>query len=792
MESADRRCSSSHLERRAASKKFAYKSEDSLVSFHQLLARVGVAHDLELAQVREELECLKQGQVPNAVPRQETDQELQNLARMDQASPKSDGVPDSLPYTFDQMYDSERTVGPAWEGGLAVAANARLGLPVPPAIRPAVIAPPPPPDVRIHPSPGRMQSRLLKRSNSSLSGGPCSNGVPCNSNTVPEVEMLEFWNEAASEKHRSTSCIIGNQLGKDKSFGAHTTKFSRQQSGSSVQSAARPCLRSFIIMPTAIYKIIWDWLTMALIVFDVVMLPLQAFEVEQTVEVGIVIACFWVVDFIFHFMTAFNDGMYIETRHRVIFQRYLKSWLVPDLLILISEWCVLLALNSAGTSRMVAAFRAGRGVRILRAFRTIPAMMRLQKLKFRIHDLVDFAAWTVGFKIAELGLFAILLLHFMACSYFWIGTHSLANGLDSWVMPYHELWSDALEAKGMMSLYVEAFHWSLAQFTPAPCSRHPVSTYEWTYALFVLIVFIVVFPPLIAELGTFFTSIRRLHADRITTMHAIHRFTEQHCISSACRARVIKWVKKVQSMKQRAYILEADVAAIRSLPDSLLKLLHNEMHSPALKCLPLMWYLSEYYTEVALEVAHKAATEMVVESGKDLFSQFQEAKRTVYIVHKGVLRYKIGSGSRSSKIDVEAGQWLCEAVIWVRWFHRGTAYASKAKERVVKNDTEATIVVLLDADKFCNTVALCADALSDCAAYAHSFCSWCQESEQLTDLVPGPEAAESFIYNSFCVARSDSTGMAIHPIPSEKAYHISVTAPSDDIEESNRLEPTLS
>lgn len=98
------------------------------------------------------------------------------------------------------------------------------------------------------------------------------------------------------------------------------------------------CLQAFVRPPSSKIQILWSLIGSLLIVWDLITIPLELFDVQSLinflVQVGRFSFAFWVVDVPLHAIFGVEIDGHLELRPRVLMRRYIRSWLPIDVLVL--------------------------------------------------------------------------------------------------------------------------------------------------------------------------------------------------------------------------------------------------------------------------------------------------------------------------------------------------------------------------------------------------------------------------------------------------------------------------
>merc|ERR1712136_619378 len=209
------------------------------------------------------------------------------------------------------------------------------------------------------------------------------------------------------------------------------------------------CLKSFVIRPDSVVRLLWDLASIIMICYDVIRMPLDiVFKSPDTPMTDVlegVVTVFWTCDIPVSFATGYHAAGLIEMRPRQVAKSYMSSWFALDLLIVVADWTFFLIALQDGAD----AINVIRMAKSTRIFRMVRAMRILRFAEFYriLSDLL------VHIKSEQLrAIFAIVVMiacivffnHYIACGWIWLGqsdTHgstwlrrhsSLEHGVNSY------------------------------------------------------------------------------------------------------------------------------------------------------------------------------------------------------------------------------------------------------------------------------------------------------------------------------------------------------------------------
>lgn len=123
-------------------------------------------------------------------------------------------------------------------------------------------------------------------------------------------------------------------------------------------------------------------------------------------------------------------------------------------------------------------------------------------------------------------------------------------------------------------------------------------------------------------------------------------------------------------MRSAKRVHEPDVSLLNFLPRSLKEQMHVEVYHPKLITHPFLHLLADAHGRVFMKICHTAMSQESLKPGEELFAHGKEAEK-VYFVDRGSLLYCEGSSPQNYQVDVRAGSWFCDQVLWMPWVHRG-------------------------------------------------------------------------------------------------------------------------
>jgi hypothetical protein len=356
-----------------------------------------------------------------------------------------------------------------------------------------------------------------------------------------------------------------------------------------LHSIKRSC--RLIISPNSLKRLSWEILGALILMYDLVTIPLQVFNYPSSTFLDIMswtTLAYWTLDVPASFSVGYitDDGQLIMLFNKIA-RRYMKSWLVPDLVIISCDWLTLMYekvlsdnqgpswMNSLGLARLGKAFRSLRILRMLRLIR----LQKMSSLMILLQDAVgaEWIAIVVG--ICKNVALILAINHFLACAWWSIGT-TRVEGYSSWVEE-HEF-----NEQPWGYQYWTSLHWSITQFTPGSMHVQPQNIRERAFAVIVLLFAMIVFSSFVSSVTNSMAMLFGRNSDDTHQQWILRKYMQQQGISRDLSARVNRYIACVLEAKRSSVQLR-DVQFLSLLSGPLLDDLLFELHSTQLLVHPL-------------------------------------------------------------------------------------------------------------------------------------------------------------------------------------------------------------
>lgn len=479
--------------------------------------------------------------------------------------------------------------------------------------------------------------------------------------------------------------------------------------------AALNCLAQHVQHPQTSMRSWWDMASIAIIIWDMVVLPLQVFDPPANVFVDFmswVTRIFWTFDVPLSCITGYiHDNGEVEMDPKQILLRYASSWLVFDLALVIFEWSEIfwrgvLVDTGALAGRTTKIFRL---IRLLRVLRMRQAMVSFVE-RIRSENVVLLA------EILKIMLVIVGIAHLVACLWYWIGTRE--GEAMSWVK------TDGWDQEALHYRYATCLHWSLSQLTGGMDEIHPKNAPERVFAIVVFLIAFIAAAVFISNITSSLTRLDIIKSRRATQVSILRRYLAQHGISQRLMQRIQRNAFHALSEREK-YKPEAEVDLICLLSETLRVEIHFEMYAPMFSGHDFFAAYCEECPHVMRHVCHRAISTQVLTKGDLLFCAGElPPDPKMYVVRAGTLLYTSIHGDQKF---LGTGQVVAEPALWTSWVHRGICVANGECRVCILNAKEfASIVCQFDHSDF--------DPCRYAGAYVHDLNAFRSLATDITSL----------------------------------------------------------
>jgi hypothetical protein len=468
---------------------------------------------------------------------------------------------------------------------------------------------------------------------------------------------------------------------------------------------------------------------MMLIAWDVVWTPLQTFEPAPNVFSYLMDwlhLSFWSIDLPASFFVGYFQNGQLVMNLAKISKRYFRTWFTLDVFLVAFDWLIVALDSEDGSNEMasIGLFRAGKVVRIIRMLRVIRLLrlLKLRKYFSRLEEHISSRHALVLLGIVKITLMILVINHFVACSWWLVGTMPPPRGHSTWQESHPTV--PNISAESLEYKYLTSLHWSITQFTPAAMEVYATNTTERLMSVVVIIFALVTFSSFVSSITNAMNDLRSINAEQAKQLLVFQRFIRSKGISTELAVRMRRHLEHTIVAKQR-HLHEKEVHLLKMLSEPLLMELHFEIYMKYLDCHPFFHKFSETNPTGIRKLCHTAIAEVTVSRHDILFNVGDRAEK-VFFVQSGMLAYT-SAGTKYEKVhpSSDSPDWLCEACLWTKWMCVGCA-----------EGTERTVVVTVGSNEFLEVVKSCKGLLFHPIRYAQMFVDYLNAADEddLSDL----------------------------------------------------------
>ncbi|WAR00060.1 CNGA3-like protein [Mya arenaria] len=232
-------------------------------------------------------------------------------------------------------------------------------------------------------------------------------------------------------------------------------------------------------------------------------------------------------------------------------------------------------------------------------------------------------SFTNIFRILNLVLYILIIIHWNACIYFAI-SHAIGFGSDGWV--YGNL--SIPENQPLTRKYIYSFYWSTLTLTTIGETPQPDRDIEYLFVVVDFLIGVLIFATIVGNVGSMITNMNATRAEFQQKMDGVKQYMEFRKVSKELEQRVIKWFDYLWINKQS--LNEEEV--LSALPDKLKAEIAIHVHLDTLKRVALF-----QDCEPGLLVELVLKLKLQVFSPVDYICRKGDIGKEMYIVKRGQL-----------------------------------------------------------------------------------------------------------------------------------------------------------
>lgn len=466
-----------------------------------------------------------------------------------------------------------------------------------------------------------------------------------------KLELLETWQVSQKSlkiKHSTTKTVA--ELESSIASSHEEEEYMTQQGP----------VKWWIVNPESTKRIIWDMLSLFMVVYDMIMVPMFVFNIPDNTFTDLMdwtTRLFWTSDILWSCCTGYvlDDGT-IEYEPRAILHKYLHSWLSLDLFIVVSDYVGLIV--SSGGVQVTKVARVFRVVRVIRLFR----LVRMQEIVANIMERIQSDSILFFLQILKLLLLLAFICHFTACG--WWGIGNISNGSLTWVDFFD------VSEKELGFQYLVSLHWALIQFAGGLGQVVPKCTAEQLYAVVIFMLSFILGLVMLSSLTSNLTQQYIIGGSGARQIATLKKYLKQNKVSKNLSKRLCRNAKHAIS----GDLTPESVELLPVISEPLKIEMHFEMYSRVIDLHPFFNDLLGQGCLLVRQICHQAMSMLILATSDIAFSLGEEPSLPkMYIVVHGHLVY---TDSYHEGTPVTVDEYLAEACLWTVWRHRGTLTAS--------------------------------------------------------------------------------------------------------------------
>jgi len=471
-----------------------------------------------------------------------------------------------------------------------------------------------------------------------------------------------------------------------------------------------------ILHPSGTARTIWNVLTVIALVWDIIVIPMEFFDLPKTVLLSVLTwltVLFWSVDMLFSFSTGIYRKGVLVMEPKVIALAYIRSWFPLDVLLVSFDWLSLTTISASAPNHEMDqdAYRAVWALRLLRLCRII-RLGKIGRTALNLKEVMHSWALSVQYSIFMNVFMMMLMLHVVACAW-WAFGHVWGNS-DGWSVKFD------IEGVSVLYSYTTSLHWAICQLGVSSTQIEATNSTERIFSICVAILSLITFSTMVSSMTSMMGTWYAEKEEERKQFSSLQRYLKYYTISPGLSQRITHFLQHAASQR-KATVSDLHVPLLELLSKPLRGELQLEKFSSSMKQNAFLGALLHCDNVTVLDVMKRLATNAISTitlGGKDVIFRYGMEAVASYLTVEGSLTYL-----QENKLDVECKGWASEMCLWTEWFYVGDLVA----ETVSK-------VFVLDVDAFCDVVASSHFTQKLGVAYASEYVQSLHKEETWSDL----------------------------------------------------------
>jgi len=445
--------------------------------------------------------------------------------------------------------------------------------------------------------------------------------------------------------------------------------------------------RVFFLHPDSNRRTAFDLVSMCLLLYDSVVIPYQiAWDPPFRGWMPVVawaMLFFWTLDLMLGFVTGYRLDDRLVTDFRHIARRYLTTFFLPNLLVVISDLVAILVMAGGG-GMLATVMRSVRIIKLSRVLR-LAMMMRTGQLA-HLYDRLVVATRKIGVSQhldVSMSIFKLVTLilwvnHFSCCMWHVVGQSASENWFE-----------DNASDRDFYFDYLLGFYWATCSMIAGESVMTPTNKMELVCTIFLIHFGFIFGSVIISSLATSLIDFQMSNKERRERVKSLRQFLYQHQVDSKLCMPIEKQVLNRMSIVKR--ITEKDVSALSLLSPQLRAELCYTIYGSSVTCHAFFRTCNAMNPAFIQDVCFRALVRGIYKPGEKVFEANMEAEGA-HFTWSGTLEYlPIDACNHRDTSQMhtllvlpakhaDQGSWVCELALWAPWRHRGWLEASTPAE----------------------------------------------------------------------------------------------------------------
>ena len=409
----------------------------------------------------------------------------------------------------------------------------------------------------------------------------------------------------------------------------------------------------WVIMPENPVKICWDLLGIGFIVYQAVMIPYEVgFNQPETywrLVMNNLIQCFFVLDIVFAFNTAFYQKGNIVAKRKLIGKHYIRFWLFFDLITVLPYDYIVEGISGGSNSDTKLPYQAPQMARIIKMinfirFIRLIRLAKLKKLILAIEDFISSQFIATVVMVLKLVITAFFMAHWTACAWYLVSYLDSADHPETWLLV-----RGLYDQSKSTDAYVNSLYFAVTTtMTIGYGDIHALTNNEMICAIFAMGLGSGVFAYIVGKLGGIVNKRNQrenLHREKVLSLNA---FMKQKNLPTDVRFRVRRYLDYIWERQASSKMEEDTIMNLLSEP--LKEQIYTHTRGPVFKT----YEVFEAFDQLFLASVSKLLRQEVFAPGNDILEEGEKSTSLYFIITGTVDIWHKASSSSFKELNKEA------------------------------------------------------------------------------------------------------------------------------------------